>query len=59
MTTVVIEWRLGIGVDIEHNEEVCYFVHDDEEKLTLVQFNGLIINLPFIKIHIGKFYEVE
>lgn len=46
-------------LDIEHNETVCYVVHDDDEKEVLVQFNGLIINIPFIKIHIGEFYQVE
>jgi hypothetical protein len=56
---MVIEWRHGFGLDIEANDVVCYVVHDEDEKETMVQFSGIIINLPLIKVHIGEFYEVE
>lgn len=57
--TFVMEIRHGIGIDIEANDVVCYAVHDEDENIHLVQFDGIIINLPLLKIHIGNFYPIE
>ena len=59
---VVIKYRLGIGFDIEHNEDILHYVEsdkDDYEEQTLVAYNGLIIKLPFFAIYIGDFYDAE
>lgn len=53
------EFYTGFGLSIEANDNVCYFVHDDEDSTVLIQFDGIIINLPFVKIHIGSFHLVE
>ena len=56
---VTMEWRTGFGVDIEANNLVCYVVEGDDDKEHIVQFEGTIISLPFIKIHIGDYWELE
>ena len=56
---VTFEWRTGIGIDIEANNLVCYVIEGDDDKEHVVQFDGTIINLPFIKIHIGDYWELE
>lgn len=55
---VVIKTRLGIGLDIEHNEDILHIVEHEEGQL-LAAFMGLIIKLPFFSIYIGDFAEVE
>lgn len=55
----VAEFNHCFGLSIESNDVICYWIHDDNDKEVLVQFNGIIITLPFIKIHLGNFYEVE
>lgn len=53
----IIQLRLGIGFDIEHNEINRYCMTDEEGKdETIVCFAGLIIKLPFIEILIGDFF---
>lgn len=57
------ELRTGFGFDIEANETNVYHVytHDEEgnPEQALVQFSGVVILLPFVKIEIGSFYEKE
>ena len=57
------ELRTGFGFDIEANETNVYhiYVHDDEGNMEemLVQFSGVIILLPFVKIEIGSFYDKD
>lgn len=57
--TVLVKFRQGIGRDIEYNEENCYVVQDDDGDLSMVCFAGMIINLPFIKIFFGDFFDVD
>lgn len=63
MMEVVIRSRLGIGFDIEHNEENCYrvgFVDEKgKEEETLLLYVGLIIKIPFLTIFIGDFLEQD
>lgn len=63
---IIAEWYTGFGFSIEANECNMYALpYDDqpedatEPEMALVQFNGTIINLPFVKIHIGSFEEVD
>ena len=57
------EFRHGFGFDIESNETNVYhiYAHDDEGNMEemLVQFSGVIILLPFVKIEIGSFYDKD
>lgn len=50
---MIIELRQGIGLDIEFNQDICYIADTDEIENGLFSFIGIIILLPFIKIHIG------
>ena len=53
---LIVQMRLGIGFDIEHNEINRYCMLDEEGKEEIVCFVGLIIKLPFIEILIGDFF---
>ncbi len=55
---IVINFRQGIGVDIEYNEDICHLIDEGSDKVTLVGFSGIIILVPFIKIYIGTFDEL-
>ncbi len=50
--------RLGIGFDIEHNENICHVVGDDDGRF-VAAFMGLIIKVPFLSIYIGEFTELD
>jgi hypothetical protein len=50
---IAINNRLGIGFDIEHNEDVCHVVGDDEGRF-VAAFEGLIIKIPFFSVYIGE-----
>ena len=58
---IVIRPRLGIGFDIEHNEEICYRAHVVEEngkqRDALLCYIGIIIKLPFVTVYIGEFHD--
>lgn len=55
---VLIRPRLGIGIDIEHNEEICYRAEEaDSGKEVLLCYVGILIKLPFLTIHIGEFMD--
>lgn len=56
--TVRFNTRLGIGFDIEHNEVNCYHVRLSDGQEGIIQFDGLIIKVPFLSIEIGNYYEV-
>lgn len=51
--------RLGIGFDIEHNEDICHIVEFDNDKEEVVAFMGIIIKIPFVSIYIGDFFELD
>lgn len=53
----LIQFRLGIGLDIEHNEINRYCLVDAEGKEEIVCFVGLIIKIPFMMILIGEFFN--
>jgi hypothetical protein len=57
MMEVLIRTRLGIGLDIEHNEEICYRAEDEKGKEVLLCYVGLLIKVPFLTIHIGDFVD--
>jgi hypothetical protein len=40
-----INMRLGIGFDIEHNDNICHVVGDDEGRF-VAAYEGLIIVSP-------------
>lgn len=58
-----IQMRLGIGIDIEHSDESCYIVDSEDEEGTrrtiISGFEGLAISLPFFKILVGEFHEID
>jgi len=55
---IAINNRLGIGFDIEHNEDICHVVGDDEGRF-VASFEGLIIKIPFFSVYIGEFSELD
>ena len=50
--------RLGFGFDIEHNEDICHVVGDDDGRF-VAAFMGLIIKVPFLSIYIGEFSKLD
>jgi len=57
---ITINPRLGIGLDIEYNDDVCHIVEfDNSDKEEVVGFMGIIIKLPFLSIYIGDFFELD
>jgi hypothetical protein len=57
---ITINPRLGIGLDIEYNDDVCHIVEfDNSDKEEVVGFMGIIIKLPFVSIYIGDFFELD
>lgn len=58
---ILIRFRLGIGFDIEHNEEICYRADAIDQKgrqeEVLLCFMGVIVKVPFLTIHIGEFAD--
>lgn len=51
---MLVEARQGFGLDIEFNDSICYVADTDDIEDGLFAFVGIIILLPFIKIHIGE-----
>lgn len=53
---IKISLRTGIGFDIEYNEDICYIASEgkDDDDLGLYAYEGIIVGLPFIKLHIGQ-----
>lgn len=54
-----INSRLGIGFDIEHNEDILHNLVDEKGESFLVSYQGLLIKVPFFTIYIGDFYDYE
>jgi hypothetical protein len=58
-----IRKRLGFGLDIEANEDICYRARfeDDEGNAwdEILCYNGLLIKIPFFTIYIGEFFSIE
>ena len=57
--TIVVNLRLGIGLDIEFNEDILHLVDFEDKENVLLAYSGILINLPFLKIYIGEFDEME
>lgn len=55
---ITFSTRLGIGFDIEHNENIIHLVGDDDDQIPAA-FMGLIIKIPFLSCYIGDFYELD
>jgi hypothetical protein len=55
---LIINFRQGIGFDIEYNEDICHIVDTGERHDTLHAYSGIIILLPFIKIYFGQFDQI-
>ena len=53
-----INTRLGIGFDIEHNDNICHVVGDEEGRF-IAAYEGLLIKIPFFSIYIGEFSELD
>ena len=56
---LMFNMRLGIGFDIESTEDVCYILTTDEDETYVAGFEGLTITLPFIRILLGEFHELD
>jgi hypothetical protein len=55
---VLCRFRNGFGFDIEYNSELCYIgVNQETEDEYLLAFEGIVIKLPLIQIHIGSMEE--
>lgn len=55
---MLVEARHGFGIDIEYNDSICYVADTDEVEDGLFAFVGIIIMLPFVKIHIGEMNHI-
>jgi len=55
---MLVELRQGFGLDIEFNDSICYVADTDEVEDGLFAFVGIIIMLPFVKIHIGEMNHI-
>jgi hypothetical protein len=55
---MLVEMRQGFGLDIEFNDSICYVADTDEFEDGLFAFVGIIILLPFIRIHIGEMNHI-
>lgn len=55
---ITVNMRLGIGLDIEHNDNICHVVGDEEGRF-IAAYEGLIIKVPFFSIYIGEFSELD
>ena len=56
--SIHINTRLGMGFDIEHNEDICHVVGDDEGRF-VAAYEVIIIKLHFFSIYIGEFSELD
>lgn len=53
-----IHLRQGIGIDVEYNQTICYKAETGRGRDVMLTFEGIIILLPFVKIHLGDFTEI-
>jgi len=53
-----VETRLGVGLDIEYNETLCYVIVDLEGKESYVGYIGMLIKIPFFTIYLGDFFAL-
>ena len=55
---LIINFRQGIGFDIEYNEDICHIVDTGEQYDKLHTYDGIILLLPFLKIYFGSFRQI-
>ena len=53
-----VNLRQGVGLDIEYNQNICYMAKTGDGRDVMLTFEGVIILLPFVKLHIGDFTEI-
>ena len=53
-----IHMRQGIGIDIEYNNTICHMAETGDGRNVMLTFEGIIILLPFVTVHIGDFTEI-
>lgn len=53
-----VNLRQGIGLDIEYNQNICYMAETGDGRNVMLTFQGIVILLPFVKIHLGDFTEI-
>jgi hypothetical protein len=57
---IVFNIRVGIGFDIEYNDDICHIVTmDDTGEDEVLAFMGVLIKIPFMSIYIGDFFDLE
>jgi hypothetical protein len=57
---ILVEYRLGIGFDIEYNETLCHILADDDsDSEAVVGYNGILIKIPFFSIYLGDFFTLD
>jgi hypothetical protein len=54
-----INARFGVGLDIESSSSRPVWVQTNEKVLEAMEFDGLIISIPFFVISIGRVWRVE
>jgi hypothetical protein len=58
---ILVRTRLGIGFDIEHNEDICHraaaFDEKGKEEELILCFVGLLLKVPFLTIYFGEFMD--
>jgi len=55
---VLVKFRHGLGFDFEANDQICYRVHYQDGTDDVMCFDGTIIRLPLLTIHIGDFIPI-
>lgn len=55
---IVVDFRKGIGLDIEFNDTICHIIDDGGDNDKLFSYSGILIKLPFISVYIGEFEEI-
>lgn len=53
-----VNLRQGVGLDIEYNQNICYMAKTGDGRDVMLAFQGIVILLPFVKIHLGDFTEI-
>lgn len=56
---LVINFRQGIGLDIEYNEDICHVIQSGEGEEDVVAFAGILIKIPFFTIYYGDFFDLD
>ena len=55
---IVVDFRQGIGLDIEYNDTICHIIDEGGPNDKLCSYSGILIKLPFLSIYSGEFDEI-